>query len=418
MPNPVLQRYVDERTQTQENIDRILDRANEEERDLTESERELINGHRERLQQLEPMIGELLEVEETRNKAKDARGALARRREPSDDDKPDGDGEPAKPDGEYKTFAQYARDVMLTRFSQIGATVDPHVRHRAGERLTHHRAVEKVLTTDVPGLLQPQYIAQIMQVINQSRPIVDSGRMLNLTSGKIQYPRVTTRPQVAKQPAEKTEAGDGTMTVIMVEKVASTFISSANFSWQTIQWSNPDALALWFDLAGESYAKQTDADAGALLTVAGGLGTPPVAVASDDLAGWMAAIAAAAGQVYTATGRFADTFWASPDLGYGLLGLVSAEAPTFLAVGQGNLATGSFPPIGGLQFVVSAGLGTGTAVVGDSQALLCAETAGAPVDLRAVEPSIGGMEVGVIGAFLSELIEEAAFVPLTPPAAP
>jgi hypothetical protein len=51
--------------------------------------------------------------------------------------------------------------------------------------------------------------------------------------------------------------------------------------------------------------------------------------------------------------------------------------------------------------------------VGDSQALLVAETSGAPVEMRAVEPSIGGMELGVIGAFKSVLTEPKAFVPIT-----
>ena len=50
-----------------------------------------------------------------------------------------------------------------------------------------------------------------------------------------------------------------------------------------------------------------------------------------------------------------------------------------------------------------------TVVVGDSSAVLCAETPGAPVELRAVEPSIGGLEVGIIGAFACELTEAGAF---------
>ena len=53
-------------TDERENIDRILDRANDEERDPSESERELIDRYRDRLQQLEPQIGELLDLEETR----------------------------------------------------------------------------------------------------------------------------------------------------------------------------------------------------------------------------------------------------------------------------------------------------------------------------------------------------------------
>jgi hypothetical protein len=85
--------------------------------------------------------------------------------------------------------------------------------------------------------------------------------------------------------------------------------------------------------------------------------------------------------------------------------------------GSMNLQTMS-GVIAGLRLFVSPGLPPNTVIVGDFTALLTAETAGAPVELRAVEPSIGGMEVGVIGAFLVELIEEGAFCLVTPPAGP
>jgi hypothetical protein len=95
--------------------------------------------------------------------------------------------------------------------------------------------------------------------------------------------------------------------------------------------------------------------------------------------------------------------------------LVSDASPVFMTTGGFSLATLS-GTVAGLALVSSAGFPAGTCIVGDSSALLTAETAGAPIELRAVEPSIGGMEVGVIGAFLSELIEDPAFVKLTAPA--
>ena len=241
MPNLVLQRMVDERTQRQENIDRILDRANEEDRDLTESERELITAERQRLDALEPMIVEQIEVEKTRQKAADARAGLGRsgRREapPKPDDEGNGDEGGGEPEGHYRSFAQYARDALITKFPYIGAAVDPGVRQRAVQR--HQRAVETVLTTDVPGLIRPEYISQIMQVILRDRPLVASATMRPLTSGSFQYPKITARPTVAEQTTQKTEVGVGTMTVVMQTKAAKTFLSSANFSWQTIQWSSP-----------------------------------------------------------------------------------------------------------------------------------------------------------------------------------
>jgi HK97 family phage major capsid protein len=410
--NPVLQRLVDERSQTNENIDRILDQANDEERDPSDSERELITRYRTRLTELEPQIGELLDLEETREQARDARSALSRTRRrvetPGDgDDEPQ--PPPDEPEGEYRTFAQYARDQAICRFNYVGAAVDPGVRQRAQQRL--QRAVETVLTTDVPGLIPPQYVREIVGLINKYRPIVDTARSIALTSGQIQYPRIGTRPTVAEQVTQKTEVGVGTMTVTMATKVAKTFLSAANMSWQTVQWSSPDALQLWFDLAAEDYAKKTEADAAALLAA---VDTTPTTGVANDLASYVSAITAAAGRIYAATGRRANVIYADVTSGYKLLGLTAGVAPVFLGTGAANLATGQYPAIAGLQLVISPGLPANTIIVGDSSALLVAETAGAPVELRMVEPSIGGIEIGIIGAFLSEVVETTAFEELTP----
>lgn len=409
MPNPVLQRLVDERTQASESIDRILDAVNEEERDPSESERQLISRYRDRLTELEPQIVELLDLEETRNTARDARGALSRTRRETPTDEPEPPAPDEPPEGEYRTFAQYARDQLMCRFAYIGQAVEPGVRQRASQRL--QRAVETVLTGDVPGLIRPQYLDEIVGVINKSRPIVESARMLGLTSGQVQYPKIGTRPTVAQQVTEKTEVGVGTMTVTMNTVVAKTFLSAGNFSWQTIQWSNPDALQLWFDLVAEDYAKKTEADVAALVAAADSTPTTGIALTLDA---WTAAIAAAAGRIYAATNRRPNTIYADITSGYKLIGLVSQSAPVFLATGASNLASGAYPSIGGLQLVISPQLPANTVVVADSSAILVAETAGAPVELRMVEPSIGGLEVGIIGAFLSAIVETAAFDELTP----
>jgi len=411
MPNVVLQRLVTEREQLLDTNDQILQRAEEEERDPSEAERELLRRNRERATQLEPQVEELLELEETRARSGEQRARITR-----------AIGAPAErtggevpaagdPPGEivYRTFAQYARDALITRVEQIGNIVGPELRQRAAERLQRAAQVH-TLTSDVPGLIPDQHIAQIFEVINTARPVVASSRQVGLTSGKLTWPSITARPTVAKQVTEKTNPAYSKMTVIMREVVADTYLGAGNLSWQTIQWSSPDALTLFFDLMAEAYAEQTESAACTVVDTAAAAGGT---VGSDDLAGWMAAISAAAGQVRAAGGR-ANAIYLDAITGYGLLGLVTAENPVFLTAGPGSLgdATGN---LGGLRFVVSDGFAADTAIVGDSSKLLCAETSGAPVEMRAVEPSIGGLEVGVIGAFASVAVLPGAFVQLTPP---
>ena len=412
----VLTRLSEERDRLHTQIDEVLDGAGQEDRDPSEAEKDLLARHKARLDQLEPQIVQLVELEERRRDARSAVAHVRRRETPPEGD--DGDEDGGDEDGgdeggpaSYRHFGQYARDVLITRHDGIAANAGHGSRQRAAERLT--RAVPKVLTADVAGIVPTQYISQIYQVINKARPIVDGASKVALSSGKLQWPQITNKPDVGKQSTEKTEAGDGTMVVGFLDKLADTYLVAANFSWQVVQWSNPDAMNLWFDLAAASYARETDKAAG---TVLSGADATPIVVATDDLAGWMGALAEASMDIYNTTGRYADTIAANPADAYKLLGYVSTANPVFLATGSADLSTGSFPSLGGLRMVVSHGITPGGVIVYDSKALLCAENPGAPVDLRVVEPSIGGIEVGIIGAFAAAMVEPGAVAELTPPA--
>ena len=72
----------------------------------------------------------------------------------------------------------------------------------------------------------------------------------------------------------------------------------------------------------------------------------------------------------------------------------------------GNLDIGSMTGTwSGLKVVGSYGFDQDTAIVGDSSALLVGENPGNPVQLQVAEPKIGGMEVGVIGAFKAAVFD-------------
>ena len=409
--NPVLQRLVDERTQVNGNIDQLLDAANEDERDPTEAERQLISRHRDRLTELEPQIVELVELEEQRGASRDARDLLTRSAPAPDGGQavtrtsPDDLG--ADP---YTHFGQFARDEILARFDKIASRAGEGARARAQERL--QRAVAHTLTGDIPGIVPTQHLAQIIDVINKARPLVEVCRSVSLSSGTLTYPKISQRPTVGKQAVEKTELPSTKMMVDLEQVTAEVFGGAGNLSWQSVAWSNPDALNLWFELAAEAYARATELECcndlwGAL--------TDTVPVPSDDLAGFMGAIAAAAGEVYENSGRRATHLVTDPTLGYHLLGMVASDAPVFVAAGSGNLQSGQ-GVIAGLRLVITNGLDANRAFVGDPQACIAAENPGAPVELRVVEPSIAGFEVGVVGAFATAVTEPQAFCKLTAPA--
>src|SRR4029453_1015475 len=85
---------------------------------------------------------------------------------------------------------------------------------------------------------------------------------------------------------------------------ADTYLGAGDLSWQAINWSTPDALQLWFDLAAEAYARATET---AACTTRGtsviGTVTPVLGTAgTESLVNWIAAVTDAVGEIYTTTG--------------------------------------------------------------------------------------------------------------------
>lgn len=378
-----------------------------EEKALSETESEHVLMYRERVTEIDAETGTLADdIESTRSAI--ANASKLRRLMAGDSEGIEADG-----DGiQYRDFATYARDVILSRDSiecskiakQMG---DDSEVLKARERLQLlKRTPANTLSSNVAGLNPPEHISQIFQVIDASRPLVAAAPSTGLVRGTLTYPSVDTRPVVAVQASEKTEAGNTGMVVSMKTLSAKTYLGGGDLSWQALNWSTPDALALWFQIAASDYALKTEQAAGDVViddafthVISSPLGSTP------DFATIMTAVGAGYSKVYASSQRLADTLIVSPDrYGY-LLGLTSTPTTIFVTVDGQH--------IGPMNLLTSRGLDTGTMIVGDMQGLLVAETPGAPVELRVVEPAIGGVEVGIIGAFAPVVVDPGAFALIT-----
>jgi hypothetical protein len=414
-----MQRLLDERgtvTNLHDDLLAHVESRDESERSLTEIEQGQIDGYRARSAELDTEIEALSEhmkrEDASVSASKEIRAHLAGRMEGV---RTDGDGLV------YETFAAYARDFVLARSQgniaeQIVAQAGGEdARRAAKERLARSamgRAPANTLKADVAGLIPEQHIAQIFQVIETRRPLVASASRATLERGTLTYPKVTQRPVVAVQTTEKTEAGNQKMIVGMLSAQASTYLGGGDLSWQAVEWSTPNALDLWFRLAAADYALKTEQDAGEVLQTAGfenNVSSP--LGATPTYAQFLTAVAAGIGEVYANSGDMADTLYLAPDRAAMLLGLTSDVLGVF-AGGTLSFADSS-GNIAGLSVVISRGLDSGVMVVGVRSKLLIAETGGAPVQLRVVEPAIGGFEVGLIGAFEAVAVEDEAFSLLT-----
>jgi len=392
------------RDQVQEEHEHLLREVGDN--DLTAEQQKVATALRERATELDSEIEELsASVEADRaasERSREIRRAMSGRV----------DGVDATDDGVvYRTMAAYARDVILTgqgrEVSKIAANVPNADREAAAQRLELvKRTPANTLTSDVGGLLPPQHIAQIFQVIDNSRPIVQSAQRAALERGVLTYPRVDASPVVAVQGSEKTEAGNTGMDISMQSATASTYLGGGDLSWQAINWSTPNALDLWFRLVAADYALKTEQDAAQVLQHSGFSNNISSTISgSATFADFMTAIGAGYAEVFANSGRVANTVYMAPDrFGY-LLGLTSSAFTQFTSV--------SGDTVGPLNVVVSRGMDSGVIVVGDRDGLLVAETAGAPVELRVVEPAIGGVEVGLIGAFEAVVVDDGAFAMIT-----
>jgi hypothetical protein len=319
----------------------------------------------------------------------------------------DFDSDRADDDLVYRTFAEFARDKMIVERPDLVSLSAPGdiqtLKQQAQERL--QRTLENTTSSTVAGLVTATHFSQILDIIDRSRPVVDSGRKVPLDRGSMTYPKIDTRPEVTEQTSEKTEAGTVAPAVSSATLTAKTYLGATNISWQAVNWSNPDVLSLYFDLAAEAYARQTESVAceavetstiGTVGTATGRLGTS----GTESFANWRTAVAAGFAGIYSATsGRHrTNTLYLSAGRFFQLATLGTDQLAQMSPIGNLDIGsmTGNFF---GLRVVGSYGFDQDTAVVGDSQALLIGENPNNPVEMRVVEPNIGGYLVGLIGAF-------------------
>ena len=403
-----LERLADERSKVIEKKEDLLRMAEDEERDLADVEQAQLAKYRTREAELDEEIANLASDVERFEAQRDVSALL--RVDEADEAPRYAQPKSHNAIGEiYRTFGEYARDQLIVS-DKYGSKIMPLVggdptvvRAQAQERL--ERTLQNTTSTTVSGHIAATHMTEIMDIIDSSRPVVASGRKVPLDRGSLTYPVIGTRPTVTLQSSEKTEAGTVGPTVSSATLTANTYLGGANISWQAVNWSSPSVLDLYFQLAAEAYARQTEAVAceavetsniGTIGTASSRLGT----AGTESYSQWRAAVGSALSSIYTATsGRHrTNTLYLSADRFFALATLATTDVTALSPIGQLDIAnmSGNFF---GLNVVGSYGFDTNTAVVGDSSALLIGENPNNPVEMRVVEPSIGGWEVGLIGAF-------------------
>ena len=394
-----LQKEVDEREAF---INGVIANANDNERDLTDSEKQLTAEARARIEACSEQL-ELLDAAKERTVAARARTEKLNREMTRMRAEADAGGTV-----EYRSTGDYLKDYMA---AQGGSKA-------AAQRLeVFSRVADHQMTPDNLGVIPDPILAPVINFIDNSRPIVSSLGPRPLTNATWHRPRVTQHTEVGPQGTaggptdEKSELVSQKMLITRLTANAVTYGGYVNVSRQNIDFSNPQIFDLVVNDLASQYAIQTEAATAAALAATTATG---VGYTSGDPDSVSAAVWTAAAQVYTGvSGQGSMYIVVAPDVlaSFGPLfnpvNPQNAASPGFTAnnFGQGVMGT-----ISGIPVVMSAALAPGTAFLYSTAAIEVYEQRIGT--LQVTEPSVLGVQVAYAGYFTPLMIEDAAIVPL------
>ena len=387
----MIARYAGEIEERQTFLDGIVEGAESASRDLTTQEMELVTRARDRIHEVNGLIGPLADAARI---AAESRERIARLAPATMTNRPSVI--------EYRSAGAYAIDMWRAGLGQ----------EEARERLElFHRAAAHQTTADNPGLLPDSIIGPVVSFVDSNRPIVNLLGARQLPSGSWSRPTVTQHTTVQPQTAEKTELASQKMTINKVPVSPITYGGYVNVSRQDIDWTVPQVMDIVIaDLAAQ-YAVQTEhaAAQGIVAAAVAGPTLPTGGNTSDEVAG---AFWTAAAQVYNATygnGRLVAV--TGPDMLAQLGPMFPPYNPTnaqSTGFAAGGFGTGPAGAIAGIPLYVSAGMPANTIIVMSTAAFEAYEDRVG--SLQVVEPSVLGVQVAYAGYFATIAILPAGMV--------
>lgn len=378
-------------------ITTLIDRAADEDRDVTDAEQAQVDRDRERLDGLRAAIEHYSGLE-----SQGAKVAELRRSVPAG---PTQTRTQAEPEPEYDV----AREFPTPGHYAI-AVHRAMVMHDADAQAAIERATAHQTTADNAGIIPRPVLGPVINFLNASRPFINAITNRPLPAGKFDRPRITQHVAVGKQAAEKTLTESQKMLIDDLPVTATTYAGHLNISRQNIKWSSPNILNIVYDDFAAMYALATCDDAVDQF-MASVAGQAPVAIEEATVAGINGAFFGAAASAMSSSGTMADTLFASPDMWANLGGLTnSQDASAFPSL---SLTSSAGNPLG-LRLVVDEHFPAGTLVMGPARFAEWYEDLDGLMQVG--EPDVLGQLVGYAGygAFLN--VQPDAFTPFTWPA--
>jgi HK97 family phage major capsid protein len=377
-------------------------RAQDEQRDLTDNETELVNDAKGRVVKIDEQLKMLYVSREVTTRARaraiEVHTALDRARNQADNG-------PI----EYRSTGAYLVDYIAGSNGSRDAM----------ERMeTYYRAAAHQKTSDNLGVVPDPIIGSVINFIDASRPAVAWLGPQNLPSATWYRPKVTQRTLVAAQGSagaaadEKAELTSQKMTITRLTGNAVTYGGYVNVSRQDIDFAQPSMLDVVVNDLASQYAIQTEAVLGTLIQTQANNVEVAGAAGSETAATLAAALWTATANVYTAVKGAGRLALVVPPSRLGLWGQLfapvnpqNAQSTGFQA---GDFGSGVIGNISGVPVICSPGYPTVTNHLGSVVSTAAIEVYEQRVGaLQVTEPSVLGVQVAYAGYFTPMLIETA-----------
>lgn len=212
-----------------------------------------------------------------------------------------------------------------------------------------NRAIVDVVTADIPGLIPRPVLAQIFDIIAANQQLADAAGPVGLPEAgmTIDFPRVTGRPSVGPQVAEKTEVVSVKTTVGRASAPLTTLAGGEDVSIQAILRSSPSYLQLQGELYLEAMAIATDLLARTVYSAA--VPAPNKRALGVTPKEWVAGLFDLAGDMLTVSRSLPDRLVISTDMWVAMGSATDADGrPLFTAVNPIN-------PIGTVRLTSTEG---------------------------------------------------------------
>jgi len=373
-------------------VNAVLERAANEDRDVTDDEQTQIDRDDARRQELTRSIEHYTEVEERTGRVAVLRGRV-----------------PATPRTTTTQVVEPAYDIARDFPTPAHWAIAVHraMTQRDPEAIAAiERATAHQMTTDNPGLIPRPILGPVVSMLDATRPFISSVTNRPLPTGKFDRPTITQHVDVQKQAVEKDLTASRKMTIGNLPVTAATYAGHLNISRQDVKWTSPSILQIVFDDFAAIYADRTDDDACTQFVASVVAAGVDAGATYGDL---LTALYGAAAATYGAGNGLPDTLWVAPNVWAQLGGMLTQPGGAAAFPGLSIRSPQSGSPLG-LDLVVDHHFPADTAILGPARLAEWYED----VDglLQVQEPDVLGQLVGYAGyaAFLN--VNPASFTPI------